>query len=352
MSHNPPITLGPVPSEGKAYGSPRTPSPPRDLMSEAMLYSLPGMDIDHQINGHSGGGGGSIYDAGSGLISVSLPESSSPATLPTMAPLSSGPLRLDYPLSDYSIASLPYSSIHMPATSFLPPLEPSSHPDPAPISAFLDQQGSTKSPDSSSFESEAGKAKGKRKTPQKRRKYTTKANRVTSTTEGKVEIKTEPVDSDNPLPGLRLNQRKRRSGEGPLTPAALAKQRRLEAQSEEERAQMRDCANVRERARTKDLNTAYGKLRQSVPTLPSDKLSKIETLKLAVNYLMFLKNTLNQNVPLPAGHDLHMSFKMYRVTHGRDSSPTSTFDPFDSKMEGSNCSESGNSDCHESEKSL
>ena len=49
-------------------------------------------------------------------------------------------------------------------------------------------------------------------------------------------------------------------------------------------------ANVRERQRTQSLNDAFGKLREIVPTLPSDKLSKIQTLKLASKYIDFLNN--------------------------------------------------------------
>ena len=57
-----------------------------------------------------------------------------------------------------------------------------------------------------------------------------------------------------------------------------------EAQREENRQQ----ANVRERERTKQLNTAFGLLRDIIPTLACDKLSKIQTLKLAGLYLTFL----------------------------------------------------------------
>ena len=48
------------------------------------------------------------------------------------------------------------------------------------------------------------------------------------------------------------------------------------------------AANVRERQRTQSLNEAFGKLREIVPTQPSDKLSKRETLKLANMYIEFL----------------------------------------------------------------
>lgn len=43
----------------------------------------------------------------------------------------------------------------------------------------------------------------------------------------------------------------------------------------------RVMANVRERQRTQSLNEAFTALRKIIPTLPSDKLSKIQTLKLA-----------------------------------------------------------------------
>lgn len=55
-------------------------------------------------------------------------------------------------------------------------------------------------------------------------------------------------------------------------------------------------ANVRERQRTESLNEAFEKLRKIVPTLPSDKLSKIQTLRLATDYIKFLYQLLNVNM--------------------------------------------------------
>lgn len=52
--------------------------------------------------------------------------------------------------------------------------------------------------------------------------------------------------------------------------------------------QQRAVANVRERRRTQSLNSAFTQLRQIIPSLPSDKLSKIQTLKLASRYIQFL----------------------------------------------------------------
>jgi len=59
---------------------------------------------------------------------------------------------------------------------------------------------------------------------------------------------------------------------------------------------VRQVANVRERQRTESLNEAFEKLRRSVPTLPSDKLSKIQTLKLASYYIEFMHDILGTSV--------------------------------------------------------
>lgn len=51
--------------------------------------------------------------------------------------------------------------------------------------------------------------------------------------------------------------------------------------SPEDITHQRVNANVRERERTKSLNEAFISLRKAIPTMPSDKLSKIQTIKLA-----------------------------------------------------------------------
>ncbi|CUT99533.1 twist protein [Echinococcus multilocularis] len=57
----------------------------------------------------------------------------------------------------------------------------------------------------------------------------------------------------------------------------------------------RFLANVRERQRTQSLNKAFAELRHIIPTLPSDKLSKIQTLRLATQYINFLSNLLKDS---------------------------------------------------------
>lgn len=55
----------------------------------------------------------------------------------------------------------------------------------------------------------------------------------------------------------------------------------------------RNAANVRERYRTQNVNTAFTALRTLIPTEPVDrKLSKIETLRLASSYISHLANVL------------------------------------------------------------
>ncbi|KAL8558546.1 hypothetical protein ACOMHN_038870 [Nucella lapillus] len=70
-------------------------------------------------------------------------------------------------------------------------------------------------------------------------------------------------------------------------------------QSTEDLQNQRIMANVRERQRTQSLNEAFAQLREIIPTLPSDKLSKIQTLKLASRYIDFLYQVLRSDGDLP-----------------------------------------------------
>lgn len=75
---------------------------------------------------------------------------------------------------------------------------------------------------------------------------------------------------------------------------APSKSRRRSPQTPEEMQSQRVMANVRERQRTQSLNEAFASLRKIIPTLPSDKLSKIQTLKLATRYIDFLYQVLHK----------------------------------------------------------
>ncbi len=105
--------------------------------------------------------------------------------------------------------------------------------------------------------------------------------------------------------------------------------------SPEELNQQRNQANIRERQRTQSLNDAFQNLRQRIPTLPSDKMSKIQTIKLAVDYIGFLFNVVNKDgEPGPGGHvngafekqELSYAFNVWRMEdvmrNGSSKSPT------------------------------
>ncbi|CAF0983412.1 unnamed protein product [Rotaria sordida] len=72
-------------------------------------------------------------------------------------------------------------------------------------------------------------------------------------------------------------------------------QQQLERISKNDFEKQRSIANVRERQRTQSLNDAFAHLRLIIPRLPSDKLSKIQTLKLATRYIDFLYKILHSN---------------------------------------------------------
>lgn len=56
----------------------------------------------------------------------------------------------------------------------------------------------------------------------------------------------------------------------------------------------RNTANARERARMRVLSSAFYRLKSIIPWVPPDtKLSKLDTLKLARNYIISLTATLN-----------------------------------------------------------
>ncbi|VBB33847.1 unnamed protein product [Acanthocheilonema viteae] len=58
----------------------------------------------------------------------------------------------------------------------------------------------------------------------------------------------------------------------------------------------RRAANFRERRRMCSINVAFMKLRRFIPTFPYEKrLSKIDTLNLAIAYISLLENLLNSD---------------------------------------------------------
>lgn len=102
----------------------------------------------------------------------------------------------------------------------------------------------------------------------------------------------------------------------------------------EDSQNQRTIANVRERQRTQSLNDAFTHLRHIIPTLPSDKLSKIQTLKLATRYIDFLYQILHnedqqqqqQQLTFEPDGSLSYAFSVWRMEGAWASDPPSTLD--------------------------
>ncbi|XP_068605360.1 pancreas transcription factor 1 subunit alpha [Brachionichthys hirsutus] len=75
--------------------------------------------------------------------------------------------------------------------------------------------------------------------------------------------------------------------------------RRRRMRSENEMQQLRQAANVRERRRMQSINDAFEGLRTHIPTLPYEKrLSKVDTLRLAIGYINFLAELVQSDLPI------------------------------------------------------
>ena len=62
----------------------------------------------------------------------------------------------------------------------------------------------------------------------------------------------------------------------------------------------RVAANIRERRRMCSLNAAFDRLRRRVPAFPHEKkLSRIQTLRLAIRYIMFMSQLVAATSPTP-----------------------------------------------------
>ncbi|XP_066261744.1 twist-related protein 2-like [Euwallacea similis] len=134
-------------------------------------------------------------------------------------------------------------------------------------------------------------------------------------------IKVEPEDNELPLLKTRVFKRKRKSLDSDDQNSILGrpKSRKKVPLTYEKILEQRVMANVRERQRTQSLNEAFASLRKSIPTLPSDKLSKIQTLKLAARYIDFLYHVLSVPSENPGDGDV-LGFYTAHETLSRASS--------------------------------
>ncbi|XP_025830923.1 twist-related protein 2-like isoform X2 [Agrilus planipennis] len=116
----------------------------------------------------------------------------------------------------------------------------------------------------------------------------------------KVEVEEEPILKTRNVTGRKRKPNVSDSDDEnscQSSSSRTTKSRRKTPQSFEDIQNQRIMANVRERQRTQNLNEAFASLRKSIPTLPSDKLSKIQTLKLAARYIDFLYHILSTSSP-------------------------------------------------------
>ncbi|KAG5880653.1 hypothetical protein JTB14_022817 [Gonioctena quinquepunctata] len=79
----------------------------------------------------------------------------------------------------------------------------------------------------------------------------------------------------------------------------------------QQQIQQRHAANLRERKRMQSINDAFEGLRAHIPTLPYEKrLSKVDTLKLAIGYINFLSELVrtdkNSNTEYFNGHNRNL----------------------------------------------
>lgn len=97
--------------------------------------------------------------------------------------------------------------------------------------------------------------------------------------------------------------------------ALLKRRRRL--RSEVELQQLRQAANVRERRRMQSINDAFEGLRSHIPTLPYEKrLSKVDTLRLAIGYINFLAELVQSDLPIRnCSGDTHVQPKKVIICH-------------------------------------
>ncbi|XP_017289835.1 pancreas transcription factor 1 subunit alpha [Kryptolebias marmoratus] len=102
----------------------------------------------------------------------------------------------------------------------------------------------------------------------------------------------------------------------------VLKRRRL--RSEVELQQLRQAANVRERRRMQSINDAFEGLRSHIPTLPYEKrLSKVDTLRLAIGYINFLAELVQSDLPIRnSSSDTHAHPKKVIICHRGTRSPS------------------------------
>ncbi|XP_061820728.1 musculin [Nerophis lumbriciformis] len=88
----------------------------------------------------------------------------------------------------------------------------------------------------------------------------------------------------------------------------------------------RDAANARERARMRVLSKAFSRLKTTLPWVPADtKLSKLDTLRLASNYISHLRQLLQEEDSCVQPSSLTWPFLTSAHSEDQDMSTTGRF---------------------------
>lgn len=104
---------------------------------------------------------------------------------------------------------------------------------------------------------------------------------------------------------VNLNRNRRRTVKAEDSPLLSSNN---DSGSDENGKSQRNVANKRERERTQKLNNAYAILKNVIPVLPTDKMSKIQTLRLAQKYINYLQLVNTSRHPI----DWIVSFSLIR----------------------------------------
>ncbi|XP_051172011.1 protein twist-like isoform X2 [Leptopilina boulardi] len=113
-------------------------------------------------------------------------------------------------------------------------------------------------------------------------------------------------------------------GDNSSSSSSKYKIRRKNGATFEEIQNQRVIANVRERQRTQSLNQAFTDLRKKIPTMPSDKLSKIQTLRLAARYIEFLSTVAQCPADNLEGLDEDLKRAFLRIVRGHEHTISNT----------------------------
>uniref|UniRef100_A0A1B0CCR3 Protein twist n=1 Tax=Lutzomyia longipalpis TaxID=7200 RepID=A0A1B0CCR3_LUTLO len=139
--------------------------------------------------------------------------------------------------------------------------------------------------------------------------------------EAEDELETKSTDSKTSMCGSSSSGKRSRKPRRRKKPTKESSFAELQTQ--------RVMANVRERQRTQNLNEAFASLRKIIPTMPSDKLSKIQTLKLAAKYIEFLFKILSNK-------EICLRTLEERINQGSTAQSTEGLKPVFSGADGAN----------------